>query len=329
MMPGFPYNKQRRICGGDGMTASALGLVVRRVAEGGVTLLLVLVLTFCLIRVLPGGPFQDPKVPAAMRAALEARYELDAPVWRQLLRYTGQVVRGDLGPSMVQENRSVGAIIQEGWWASVGIGLPALILGGGLGAILGAVAALLRLPGVAGVLSLGSMICLATPSFIASGVLVLIFSLGLGWLPAAAIEGTVAHYVLPVVALGLSPLAFAFFLVRTAVVEVREQAFVVFKRSSGVSGWRIALMHVLRNAWLPLVSVLGPLAANILTGSFAVETIFAVPGLGRHFVHAVMNRDYTLVMGITLLYSAVLIALNTVSELALLRLDPRLRQSRA
>jgi oligopeptide transport system permease protein len=303
-----------------------LGLIVKRLIDGLITLWVVLTLTFVMIRLLPGGPFQNPRVPPAIQRNLEARYHLNEPVMVQYGYYLATLVQGDLGPSYTSENRTVNDIVSEATSISLMIGLPALLVGAVGGLMLGTVAGLTRLRWLDGLLSVCGMTALSFPTFVFAGVLVLIFALWLNWLPAATLQ-TPAHFVLPVLSLSLMPFAFTFLLIRSTVAETRLQTHVHIKRSFGLPENRIAVWHVLRNSLLPLISILGPIAAAVITGSFAVETIFAVPGLGRYFVSAVINRDYTVVMGITIVYSVALIVFNTLTELVYGWLDPRLRDA--
>jgi oligopeptide transport system permease protein len=234
------------------------------------------------------------------------------------------LLHGDLGPSFTFKSRNVSDILEEATGYSLKIGFMALLLGTFLGVVSGTIAGMSSNRMVDGLFSFMGVSSLSMPSFIFGGFLVLLFSLRLNVLPAATLE-TPAHYILPVTALSLVPFAYSFLLIRTAVKETKKQAFVLIKRSFGINEVMVSLNHVLRNSLIPLVSILGPVAAALVTGSFAIETIFAVPGLGKHFVNGVMNRDYPLVMGITILYSVLLILFNTVTDILYSYLDPRLR----
>lgn len=301
-------------------------LILRRLLTGLLTLFVVISLTFVLLRLMPGGPFdQERRVPPAIKTNMEARYHLDEPLWKQYALYVGGVIRGDLGPSYKYKSRTVSDIVGEATVTSAKLGLMALLVGGSLGVLLGALAGLSRNRWVDGLLTLIGVASISTPLFIFGGLLVLVFSLTLNWLPAATLE-TPAHYILPVISLSLMPFSYAFLLTRTTVQETRSRQYVLIKRSEGLSEGVIAVRHVLRNSLIPLVSILGPIAAAIITGSFAVEYIFAIPGLGRHFVTAVTNRDYTLVMGITIVYGVALIVFNTFTDILYGMLDPRLRE---
>lgn len=304
-------------------------MIFKRIATGLITLLVVMSATFFLLRLMPGGPFDtDRKLPPAIQANLEAQYHLDKPVWTQYGLYMQQLLQGNLGPSYKYQSRSVNDIVGEATRISVLIGSLALLVGLSVGVLLGTVAGLTHHRGWDGLLNLVGVASMSTPLFIFGGLLVLLFALKLSWFPAATLD-TPRHYVLPVTAMALLPFAYAFMLIRTSVKETRTQGYVLIKRAQGLSEARIAIRHILRNSLLPLVSVLGPITAAIITGSFAVEYIFAVPGLGKHFVTAVTNRDYTLVMGITLIYAMALIVLNTLTDIVYGYLDPRIREGDA
>ncbi len=304
-----------------------LQLVFRRLLVGFSTLFVVISLTFFLMRFLPGGPFdRERQIPPAIQANLEARYHLNEPLYVQYGLYLNDIFHGDLGPSYKYQSRRVNDIVAESFWNSFKIGLSALILGTLAGILLGTLAGTTQNRFLDGLLSLFGISSLSMPSFIFGGMLVLLFALKLKWLPAARLE-TPLHYLLPVCSLALVPFAYAFLLVRTSVLETRRKGFVMIKRSFGINETTVVMSHILRNSLLPLLSIMGPLAAAIVTGSFAVEFIFAIPGLGKHFITAVGNRDYTLVMGITLVFSVILILFNTLTDVLYGVLDPRLRES--
>lgn len=304
-----------------------LRFIAQRLLAGLLTLFLVVSLTFALLRLMPGGPFDEERaLPPAIEANIKAKYHLDKPLAEQYWRYLGGIARGDLGPSYKYKSRTVNDIVGEATLTSVELGGWALLLGVLGGTLLGTWAGATRNRRVDGALSLLGVSSISMPPFIFGGFLVLTFALWLRWLPAATLESP-AHYVLPVLSLALTPFAYSFLLVRTTVREVRSQPHVLIKRSAGLSERSLVLKHVLRNSLVPLVSILGPIAAAIITGSFAVEYIFAVPGLGKHFVTAVSNRDYPLVIGITLVYGSALILFNTLTDIAYGWLDPRLREN--
>jgi oligopeptide transport system permease protein len=301
--------------------------IARRFVTGLITLFLVISLTFFLLRLMPGGPFdQDRKMPAAIQANIEARYHLNKPVIQQYILYISGILKGDLGPSYKYRSRSVSQIVSEASLVSLQIGIIALVTGVGIGVLLGSIAGLTPIRSIDTLLTFLGVASLSTPQFIFGGLLVLCFAFMLNWLPAATLQSA-KHYILPVIALSLTPFAYAFLLIRTSVKETKTLFHVVIKHSQGLPNPVIAVRHILRNSLMPLVSILGPVTAALITGSFAVEYIFAIPGLGKHFVTAVTNRDYTLVMGITLVYGVALILLNTLTDILYGILDPRMRET--
>ncbi|HUR40721.1 MAG TPA: ABC transporter permease subunit [Verrucomicrobiae bacterium] len=289
------------------------------------TLLLLAALTFFLLRLAPGGPLDDERaLPPEVAAQVAAAYHLDEPLWRQFARYLGGAVRGDLGPSFQYPGREVSAVIAEAFPVSLQVGSAALalalLLGGGAGAL-----AALRRDGFA---DHGTMVAataaLSVPTFVVAPLLILGFAVGLGWLPAGGWDGWRSG-VLPVVALAL-PLAAAIArLMRTSLVEVLQQGYILTARAKGLPEHVVLLRHALKPALVPVVSFLGPAAAQLLTGSIVVEQLFGIPGLGRHFVQGALNRDYTMVLGVVLFYGALIVLLNFVVDLLYGALDPRVR----
>ena len=231
-------------------------LILRRLLTGLLTLFVVISLTFVLLRLMPGGPFdQERRVPPAIKANMEARYYLNEPLWKQYTLYVGGVLHGDLGPSYKYKSRTVTDIVREATGTSMRLGFMALLLGGLTGVALGTLAGLSRNRWADGLLTLLGVASISTPLFIFGGLLVLVFALTLNWLPAATLE-TPAHYILPVVSLSLMPFSYAFLLTRTTVQETRSRQYVLIKRSEGVSEPVIAVRHILRNSLIPLVSIL-------------------------------------------------------------------------
>jgi oligopeptide transport system permease protein len=303
-------------------------LLLKRLLDGLLTLLLITVVTFFLIRLLPGGPFdQERRVPLAVQRNLEAQYHLHDPIPVQLVAYIGHLLQGDLGPSYQYKSRRVQSIVADACVPSFLLGGLALLLGLGAGFFFGTLAGVSTKPWLDWSLLLLGVAGLSAPSFLIAGGLVLVFSLSLGWLPTATLPPlwvSPAHWVLPTLALAVVPFAYSFLLIRTTVQEVKQASFVRIKRGFGLPESVVVFAHIARNSLLPLVTIVGPIAAALLTGSFAIESMFAIPGLGKHFVSGVLNRDYTLVMGITLLYATLLIILNIISDVLALMLNPKL-----
>ncbi len=296
-----------------------------RVLQGIPVLLIVASITFALLRFLPGGPFEREKaLPPEILRNIEARYHLDEPLGRQYLHYLADLARGDLGPSYKYVGRDVSQILGEALPVSLQLGAVAFVLACVFGVAMGLLAAVLRGSAADRGIMLLALFGVSMPSFVLAAVLVLGVGLGLGWLPAALWEGPL-YAVLPAITLAALPTAYVAQLTRTSVIEVIDLDHVRTARAKGLSEMRVHLRHVLRNALLAVVTYFGPLLAVLLTGSFVVEQIFAIPGIGRFFVTAVTNRDYPLVMGVTLLYAVLVVAANLAVDLLYGWLDPRIR----
>jgi oligopeptide transport system permease protein len=299
--------------------------ILRRALESIPVLLAVITVAFFLVRLAPGGPFDTEKraTPQVLRQ-LETQYRLNEPLYRQYLGYLGGVVRGDFGPSFRKPGRTVSEWIALRFPVSLELGAYALLVALGVGMAAGLLAALR--PNSAldhGAMSLAMMgICL--PGFVLGPLLVLVFSLWLGWLPVAG-WSTPLHKILPSITLGAAYAAYIARLARGGMLEVLAQDFIRTARAKGLSETRVVLRHALRGGVQPVVAFLGPAAAGLFTGSFVVETIFQVPGLGREFVESAFNRDYTMVIGSVLVYAVLVVALNLAADIALALLDPRVR----
>lgn len=299
--------------------------LLARLVVSLVTFWVIVTAVFFLLRLAPGGPFDgERQLPPEVEENLRAAYHLDEPLVVQYGRYLGMLARGDLGPSFKQKDFSVNELVASGAPVSLTVGGLALLLAvaGGIGtgvrAGLAPGSALDRtLMGVAG---LG----LALPSIVVAPVAVLVFAVLLGWLPAGGIDSP-AHYVLPPVALALPFLAAIARLTRGSVAETLTEPHVRTALAKGLPAGRVLRRHVLPVALLPVVSYLGPAAAAMLTGSVVIEQVFELPGIGRYFVQAALNRDYTLVMGVVVVYAAFILTFNLLVDLAYTRLDPRIR----
>jgi oligopeptide transport system permease protein len=300
--------------------------ILRRIAQSVPTLLAVVTVSFFLMRLAPGGPFdlERPLAPAAMEN-LRRVYGLDRPLIVQFGSYLAGLARGDLGPSFSFRDQSVVDLIARGLPVSATLGTLALVAATVLGVGFGIAAALHRGGPVDRILGIGAALTLSLPSFVVAPLLQIAFGLTLRWLPLGGWEGGApSHLVLPVVTLALPQVGALARLTRASLGEVLRTHPVRTMRSLGLPPARVT-RHALRGALLPVVAYLGPLAAALLTGSVVVETIFGLPGIGRYFVEGALNRDYTLVMGTVLLVAGLVIALNLAADLACAWLDPRLR----
>lgn len=304
---------------------SMLNYLAKRIAALIPTLLLLLTLTFFLVRLAPGGPFDsDHAWPPEIQANLEQKYGLDQPVVVQFWRYVVDLAHGDFRESFQYIGRPVSEILIEALWPSFLLGSLALGLAIGFGVPLGAAAAWKR--GSAWDLSamFFSVAGVSLPSYLVASLLILVFSLWLGWLPPALWEGP-SSLVLPVITLAVRPGAILARLTRTTLAETLVADYVRTASAKGLEPRMVIYKHALSNALIPILTILGPLAANLVTGSFLVEVVFQVPGLGRHFVQAVLNRDYPLVMGVTLVYGVILLGSNAMVDLLCAWADPRIQ----
>jgi oligopeptide transport system permease protein len=299
--------------------------IARRIAFAIPTLLIVITLSFFLMRLAPGSPFQNGrKLTPEIERNIMAKYGMDRPLGVQYLNYLGGVVRGDLGPSLKYEDKTVSDIIGESFPKSATLGLCALVLAIAIGAPCGMAAALHQNGKADYFATLLTTIGICIPTFVIAPLLVLVFASWLGWLPTAGWGGP-RNLILPVIVLALPLVAVVTRLIRAGMIEVLRSNFIRTARAKGLSQRRILLHHALPAAVLPLVSYLGPACAGLLTGSLVVEQIFSLPGLGKYFVTSALQRDYTIVMGTVILYSALILTLNLVSDLIYALLDPRVR----
>lgn len=306
-----------------------LGYALRRAIGIFPTLFVIVTVSFFVIRLAPGGPFdQEQSLAPEVRANLEAAYGLDAPLLVQYARYLGGLARFDFGPSFKWKDTSVTELIASGWPVSATLGALALTLAVVLGVPLG-VAAGLRRSGMARVsVATLSAIGIALPSFVVGPVLVLVFGLRLEWLPVAGwVKGEWSYLFLPAITLALPVSAYVARLLRSSLMETMNSPHIRAARARGLVESRVVWSHAMRPALIPVVSYLGPAAAFIVTGSLAVETIFALPGIGRYLIDGALNRDYTLVMGMIVVYGVVTLICNLVADLLLGWLDPRVRQA--
>jgi oligopeptide transport system permease protein len=296
-----------------------------RLLQGIPVLVAVATVTFALLRFLPGGPFDREKaLPPEILRNIEARYHLDEPIALQYVRYLAGLARGDLGPSYKYVGRDVAAILAEALPVSVRLGSVALLIAVVFGVAAGLVAGTRRGSRVDRGVMLAALLGVSVPSFVLGAALILVVGLWLGWLPAALWEGPL-YVVLPALTLAALPTAYVAQLTRTSVIDVVDLDYVRTARAKGLSERSIQLRHVLRNALLAVVTYFGPLLAILLTGSFVFEQIFAIPGMRRFFVTAVTNRDYPLVLGVTLVYAGLVVLANLAVDLLYGWLDPRIR----
>jgi oligopeptide transport system permease protein len=302
-----------------------LNYTLKRIFSSFLVLLAIITITFLLMHAIPGGPFTGEKnIPAAVLKNIEERYRLNDPLWKQYVDYLAHLARFDLGPSFKYEGRTVNDIIYESFPVSLQLGMTSICLAILLGIPAGAIAALRQNKWQDYVTMFFATLGVSVPSFVLATLLIYVFAIQLGLLPAA-MWGDIEYVILPALALAGQPTAFIARLTRSSMLEVLAQDYIKTARAKGLSQSVIMYRHALKNALIPVVTYIGPMAAGILTGSFIIETIFAIPGLGRHFVTSIYNRDYTVILGITIFYSILVIGLNLVVDLLYPLLDPRIK----
>jgi oligopeptide transport system permease protein len=304
-----------------------LRYALRRIAGIVPTLLVIITVSFFVVRLAPGGPFdQEQTLAPQVRANLDRAYGLDRPIVVQYWRYLRGLAHGDFGPSFKQHDFSVSELISQGLPVSGSLGITAVLLAILIGIPLGLAAAVWRQTSVDyGITSL-VVLGMALPGFVTGPLLALVFGVYLQWLPVAGWEeGSPRYFVLPALTLALPVIAYVARLTRASLLDVFQANFIRTARARGLGPWRILWGHALRPALLPVVSYLGPAAAFVVTGSLVVETVFGLPGTGRYLVQGAINRDYTLVMGMVIVYGTLVLLFNLIADLVYGWLDPRVR----
>lgn len=299
----------------------------RRLLVAVPTLFLVITAAFFMMRAAPGNPFDtDRKLPAQVERNIMAKYGMDRPLGEQYLAYLGNVLQGDLGPSLKYQDKSVLDLIKEGLPTSAVIGLSALTLACLIGVLLGVMAALRQNKLIDNLTMTVAVLGVCIPTFVTAPLLVLVFAAKLGWLPTAGLNG-VRSLILPVTVLALPQIAIISRLTRAGMIEVLRSNYVRTARARGLPEHKIVFGHALRAAVLPLVSYLGPACAGLLTGSLVIEKIFSLPGLGKSFIIGALQRDYTVVMGVVIVYAGLILLLNLLADIIYALLDPRVKLS--
>jgi oligopeptide transport system permease protein len=306
------------------------GFAARRLVVAVPTIFVIITVAFFMMRAAPGNPFdaERPMTPE-IRARVLAAYDLDKPVHVQYFNYLKNLARGDLGPSLEYRDKRVIDILREGAPVSAVVGLSSLVLAILVGSTLGIVAALRqnRLDDFA-VMAV-ALVGISIPPFVVGPILQLVFGLQLEWLPTAGLDRgriTFDRMILPVVTLALPQIAVLSRLMRASMIEVIRSNYIRTARAKGLSELRVVLGHALRAAAPPLVSYLGPASAALVTGSLVIEQVFQLPGIGRQFILGALQRDYTVVMGVVILYSSLIIVMNLLADLVLAWLDPKVRE---
>jgi oligopeptide transport system permease protein len=301
-----------------------LSFIVRRILGAIPTLFALATISFFIMRIAPGSPFSgNRKLSKFVIANIEKRYNLDDPLWLQFVRYLWGVVRFDFGPSMKNQDHTVTELIGQGFPVSIEIGLWAMALATIVGIVLGMAGALRRNGPVDFSVGIVAMVGIAVPTFVIGPILQTVFGLQLHWLPIAGWDGSIQSKIMPILVLTLPNIAYISRLMRGSMIETLRTNYVRTARAKGIGARRVVWRHSLIGALLPVVAYLGPATAITITGSIAIEKIYAIPGIGRYFVDGATNRDYPLVMGVTLLFGAVVILANILTDVLRGLLDPK------
>lgn len=302
-----------------------LKYVLKRIGLAIVTIWAVATITFFLMNMVPGGPFLSEKaISPQATAALEAKYGLDKPLFQRYLTYMSDAVHGDFGDSLKQRGRTVMSIIQMKFPVSARVGGLSVLISLLLGVPLGCIAAIKRGKFTDSLISVVATCGIAVPSFVICTVLMYTLGVNLKLFPTMGL-GTWKHYVMPVMALSFYPTAYIMRLMRSSMLDVLGQDYMRTAKAKGLSGVKILFKHALRNAILPVITYVGPMLAYTVTGSFVVEKIFTIPGLGGEFIGAINGRDYTLIMGTTIFLATLIIIMNVVVDIVYKIVDPRIK----
>ncbi|WP_022940363.1 oligopeptide ABC transporter permease OppB [Psychromonas hadalis] len=301
--------------------------IFKRILEAIPTMLILITVSFFLMRFAPGNPFSSERtLPPQVMENINAKYGLDKPVFVQYTTYLGNVLQGDLGPSFKYKDFTVNELVADALPVSAKIGVVAFVFSLIFGVSVGTLAALRQNSWLDYAVMSTAMLGIVMPSFVLAPVLIYIFSIGLGWFPAGGwMDGSWHYMVLPVLAMAMMYVATFARITRGSMIEVLNSNFIRTARAKGLSYRYIVLKHALKPAMLPVVSYMGPAFVGIITGSVVIETIFGLPGIGKLFVNAAFNRDYSLVMGVTILIGFLFILFNAIVDILLAYVDPKIR----
>ena len=303
--------------------------IVKRVVAGLLTIFVLVTATFFLMHAVPGGPFspaEEKNVPPEILARVAASYGLDRPVGEQFLNYIKNLFQGDLGVSYKKMDTTVNELVSREFPVSARVGLLAILISLVVGLTLGILSAIWRGSLIDGFSMVFATVGISVPMFVISVLLMNLFAGVLKWLPSYGLTSW-KHYILPVACLSFNPIAYIARQTRSSMLEVMEQDYIRTARAKGLAELRVVLKHGLKNAVMPVITYLGPLVAGLLTGSFVVERLFSVPGIGREFVTSISDRDYTVIMGMTVFFGAFVIISNLVVDIVYALIDPRVKIS--
>lgn len=302
-----------------------MGYIIKRIFNAFIVLWIVITITFFLMHAIPGGPFTAEKsLPPYVLHSIEERYKLNDPLYKQYGDYLCNLVQGDLGPSFKYPGRSVNDIIKDGFPVSFKLGIEAILIAIIIGIPAGILAGVKKDKWQDRAVNFFTTLGVAVPSFVVAALLIYVLSTKLHLLPAAMWNGW-RYEIMPALALSGMPMSFIARLTRSSMLDILSQDYIKTARAKGLLWSKVLIKHALPNSLIPVVTYLGPMTASILTGSFVIETIFAIPGLGQYFVTSIYNRDYTVILGVTIFYSVIVIVLNMLVDLLYPLLDPRIK----
>ena len=301
-----------------------LKYVLKRVLAALITLFVLVTVVFFMVRVMPGEPFTSAKLTPAVAANMEKYYGFDKPLPVQYVQYIGKLLQGDFGYSMKYTNRTVNDIIAETFPFSADLGIRALVIAISFGLTLGIISALNRGNKIDFICVIIAIIGTSVPDFIMGAFLQYFFGIKWGLLPVAQYKGF-EYTILPSVALAFFMLASVSRIMRSSMLEVVGQDYIKTARAKGLSNFRIVVRHQIRNAIMPVITMLGPMVAAVLTGTFVIESIYAIPGMGKYYVESVSTNDYSMILGMTVFYGAFLIICNLIVDILYGIVDPRVR----
>jgi oligopeptide transport system permease protein len=298
--------------------------IIKRVLLALISLFAIITLTYFLMNLMPGDPFMSEKASEENRAILIAKYGLDQPVYVQYARYLKNLFHGDMGTSYVlQKGRAVKDIIFESFQVSMGLGVRALLLAIVVGIILGCVSGLNKDKLPDSIIRVITSLGISMPGYVVASTLMIVLAVNLGVLPVSYNKPGGA--IMPIITLAMYPTSYLARLTRASILEVMNQDYLRTERAKGMSEFVVVFIHALKNSLIPVITYLGPLTASILTGGFVAESVFNVPGLGRYFVSSISSRDYTMIMGVTVFYSALIVIMNLVCDILYKIVDPRIK----
>jgi len=298
--------------------------VAKRIVSLILVLWIIVTVTFLMLNAVKGGPFdRERRFPPAVEKNLRARYRLDDTLWQRYWAYIGGVVRFDFGPSFIYEDKTVNDIIRDNWAKSAMLGVISVLISLSLGVPAGVAAALNQNRLADQATMFVSIVFVSVPNFVLAAILIHIFVNKLRWVPLG--WGGPERMILPSLSLSAFSLAYIARMTRASMLETMRSDYIRTARAKGLSRTRAVVRHALRNALLPVVTYLGPLLAAVATGSFVIETFFGIPGLGRYFVYGIENRDHGVVLGLAVLYSTLLVTMNTIVDVLYVWLDPRIK----